>query len=333
MRDFNIEDWADGIDIESNTIKRLRTEIRKLCRKIEKQQTTDCLLLKAVREHASKFKPAKKLKAPKYKATKEEAWLCLSDWQIGKVTSTYNSEIAVKRIQKMTEEVKKILIADKPAVLHIILQGDMVEGEDIFPGQPFEIDSTLYQQALKTAPELMAHVITELASVVKKVKVAGVHGNHGRSGRKNSGAARSSNWDLVSYEMTRLLCDNVGLGNTEWDLTTHWYVMQTVAGHGIMCIHGDQIGGGSPIPLAGIFKKAQGWRMNIPDWKYLSLGHFHTHASGVLNRDLYFFLSGSPESDNEFAAECLAQGGAAMQRLCFFTKEHGMVREHALCLE
>jgi hypothetical protein len=332
MDKFNAENWSKEKDIENIVIAQQKKQIKSLLNKQEKQRTTNYMISQTIKENIGTFKKPR-TKPVKGKTTKQEAWLCLSDWQIGKETKTYNSKIAEKRIKKMTAEVKAIMKKEKPAALHIILQGDMVEGEAIFPGQQFEIDSDLWQQALKTTPMLIAHVITELADVVPKVCVAAVHGNHGRSGTKGSAHSRRTNWDLVAYETAKHLCDKEGYVDVVWDISTEWFVMQKVAGHGIMCVHGDQIGGGSPIPLAGIFKKAQGWQMNIPDWKYLSLGHFHTHASGVLNNDLYFFLSGSPESDNEFAAECLAQGGAAMQRLCFFTKKHGLVREELLWME
>ena len=329
---FDIEEWAGSIDDDVNLIKRLRGEIRKLCRKIQNFKTTEYLLNHAVNEAIKGIKPLKPTrKPPKMKTNPVEAWLCLSDWQVGKRTATYNSKIAVKRIHKLTEEVKRYLKNEKPRVLHIALQGDMVEGEAIFPGQPFEIDSDLWTQSLRTVPELIAHVVCELYSYVPKIKVAAVHGNHGRTGLKHSGHSRKSNWDLVSYETAKLLCDKSGLSKVSWDISTDWYVKQVVCGHGILCVHGDQIRGGSPLPLANIFKKAMGWQLNIEDWNYLSVGHHHTHASGVLNNDLYFFLSGSPESDNDFAKEFLAQGGAPVQRLCFFDKQ-GLISENLLRL-
>ena len=332
MDEFNVDLWAKSIDHEVSLVKRLRKEIKKLCRKIEQQQTTAHLLNTAVKEAMRGIKAIKPSgKAVKKKTRPVEAWLYLSDWQVGKVTTSYNSKIAIKRIHKLTEEVKRYLKNEKPKVLHIILQGDMVEGEAIFPGQPFEIDSDLWTQALRTVPELIAYVVTELSPLVPKIKVAAVHGNHGRSGTKHTGHSRRSNWDIVSYETAKLLCDASGLKNVVWDISTHWYVIQQVAGNGILCVHGDQIRGGGPIPLANIFKKAQGWQLNIKDWNFLSVGHHHTHASGVLNNDLYFFLSGSPESDNEFAKECLAQGGAPVQRLCFFDKQ-GLISENLIRL-
>ena len=208
----------------------------------------------------------------------------------------------------------------------------MVEGEAIFAGQPFEIDEDLWTQAVKTVPKMITHVITKLSPLVPKIKVACVHGNHGRSGFKGGGHSRKTNWDLVAYNTASLMCQIAGVTNAHWDISEEWFVVQKIAGHGMMCVHGDQIGGGCPFNVAAIYKKAMGWTHNIPDGQFLSVGPHHTHASGELNKDIYFFLSGSPESGNEFAREKLAQGGLALQRMCFFNTS-GLLSEHLLKMD
>jgi hypothetical protein len=318
-------------------MKRLKSEVRKAYNKLAKQQSTESLIHKAVARSLEGVKITKagsnitKRKAKKRRKVSTEAWLCLSDWQVGKVTDTYNSQIAKKRVHQLTNQAAELLKKEEPKVLHIILQGDMVEGEAIFAGQPFEIDDDLWTQAVKTVPSLMTHVITKLSPLVPKIKIAAVHGNHGRSGFKGGGHSRKTNWDLVAYNTAKLMCEIAGVENMVWDISETWYVKQQVAGNGILCVHGDQVGGGNPFNVNAIFKKAMGWTHNIKDWKFLSVGHHHTHASGELNRDVYFFLSGSPESGNEFAREKLAQGGLALQRLCFFNKQ-GLISEHLLKL-
>jgi hypothetical protein len=310
----------------------LKKEVRKAYRKLSKQRTTESLICQAVEDALTGVrlhKPTKAMRMRKPAKGAPEAWLCLSDWQVGKVTETYNSKIAKRRVHQLTKQAAELLIKERPPVLHIILQGDMVEGEAIFAGQPFEIDDDLWTQSVKTVPKLIAHVITQLSPLVPKIKIACVHGNHGRSGFKGGGHSRKTNWDLVSYNTARLMCEVAGIENMTWDISEDWYVKQKVAGNGILCVHGDQIGGGNPFNVGAIYRKAMGWTHNVDDWKFLSVGHHHTHASGELNRDVYFFLSGSPESDNDFAKEKLAQGGLALQRMCFFNRK-GLVSEHLL---
>ena len=322
----------EGIEAE---LKRLRTEVRKAYNKLAKQETTESLINQAVTEALKRGKvqpvqPPKKRKRNKKQSP--EAWLCLSDWQVGKKTDTYSTEVAGKRVRQLTNQAAALIRKENPKVLHIVLQGDMVEGEAIFAGQPFEIDEDLWTQAVKTVPKMITHVITKLSPLVPKIKVACVHGNHGRSGFKGGGHSRKTNWDLVAYNTASLMCQIAGVTNAHWDISEEWFVVQKIAGHGMMCVHGDQIGGGCPFNVAAIYKKAMGWTHNIPDWKFLSVGHHHTHASGELNKDIYFFLSGSPESGNEFAREKLAQGGLALQRMCFFNTS-GLLSEHLLKMD
>lgn len=322
----------EGIEAE---LKRLRTEVRKAYNKLAKQETTESLINQAVTEALKSVKvqpvqPPKKRKRNKKQSP--EAWLCLSDWQVGKKTDTYSTEVAGKRVRQLTNQAAALIRKENPKVLHIVLQGDMVEGEAIFAGQPFEIDEDLWTQAVKTVPKMITHVITKLSPLVPKIKVACVHGNHGRSGFKGGGHSRKTNWDLVAYNTASLMCQIAGVTNAHWDISEEWFVVQKIAGHGMMCVHGDQIGGGCPFNVAAIYKKAMGWTHNIPDWRFLSVGHHHTHASGELNKDIYFFLSGSPESGNEFAREKLAQGGLALQRMCFFNTS-GLLSEHLLKMD
>ncbi len=332
------EQFDDDVQDMIAEMKRLKSEVRKAYNKLAKQRSTESLIHSAVQDAlggvrlypAQKPKGGKKAVRAHHKAP--EAWLCLSDWQVGKVTDSYNSQVAARRVHQLTNQAADLIRKENPKVLHIVVQGDMVEGEAIFPGQPFEIDDDLWNQAVKTTPKLLAHVVTKLAALVPKVKVACVHGNHGRSGFKGGGHSRKTNWDLVAYNTAKLMCDVVGLPNVSWDISETWYVKQKVAGNGILCVHGDQVGGGNPFNVNAIYKKAMGWTHNIDDWKFLSVGHHHTHASGELNNDVYFFLSGSPESDNDFAKEKLAQGGLPLQRMCFFNRK-GLVSEHLLRLK
>ena len=331
------EEFNKNVEAMRVEMKHLKTEVRKAYNKLSKQQSTEALIGEAVEDALRGVRitaaPVLKRKEKVVSSSKNapEAWLCLSDWQVGKVTETYNSQVATRRVHQLTNQVADLIQKEKPKILHIILQGDMVEGEAIFAGQPFEIDDDLWTQSVKTVPKLLTHVITKLSPLVSKIKVACVHGNHGRSGFKGGGHSRKTNWDLVSYNTAKLMCQIAGVKNMSWEISETWFVKQKVAGNGILCVHGDQIGGGNPFNVNAIFKKAMGWTHNIEDWKFLSVGHHHTHASGELNKDMYFFLSGSPESGNEFAREKLAQGGLALQRLCFFNSK-GLISEHLLKL-
>jgi len=117
------------------------------------------------------------------KGDPEIAIAVLSDWQIGKLTPTYNSEIAKRRIKEYGDKLVKltnIQRADHPVdEVHVWFIGDQLEGEMIFPGQAHLIDSSLYRQLTIDGPEIMIEFLQKMLANFKKVKVIGVSGNHG----------------------------------------------------------------------------------------------------------------------------------------------------------
>ena len=131
--------------------------------------------------------PVKPPPRDKRKAKPEVALLHLSDWQLGKVSESYNSDVAVRRIEEVARKVVKITEierADHPVrECHVMLGGDMVEGVQIFPGQAFEIDSTLFAQVFKAAGAVEALLRTMLATF-ERVVVHEEYGNHGRIGQE-----------------------------------------------------------------------------------------------------------------------------------------------------
>ena len=68
------------------------------------------------------------------------------------------------------------------ASCRIWLLGDIIEGDDIFAGQVFEIDRSLIEQITAAATMLEEFVLACLG-FFEHVHVCGVPGNHGRIGR------------------------------------------------------------------------------------------------------------------------------------------------------
>jgi hypothetical protein len=74
------------------------------------------------------------------------------------VTPDYNSDIAAERVYRYGEKVVKLIElqrANHPVnEARIYLLGDLLEGEEIFPGQAHRIDASLYAQLFNTAEAL-----------------------------------------------------------------------------------------------------------------------------------------------------------------------------------
>lgn len=323
----------------------LRDENARLRKKLTLSKGISDLIVEAVTA-AYDDPPDLRLTPPpkRSKSREEEAAVChVSDTQIGKVTATYDTAIAAARLDEYAEKVCT-LIDRKRAYCevreaHLYLGGDMVENESLFPGQAHLVDSGVMQQAVRTAPAMLARMTLAIAAKVEQLHVACVSGNHGRSAPKGIGSHPLTNWDRVCYEVTRLLVlgpdankPNHG-GRITFDIADDFYALDTVLGHSNLIVHGHQIRGGfGGFPWYGVGKKMAGWIDSIPaPWEHLYFGHFHTLTSGRVN-DHKFFCNGTTESDNDYAREELAASGAPMQRLQFFSAKHGVVSDHEIRL-
>ena len=268
--------------------------------------------------------------------------LHLSDTQIGKRTKSFDSSVAAERVARFARKVRKIAdnrrTGAKIEECVVFIGGDVVEGETIFPHQPWCVDEDLWGQAIRTAPKILSTFITTLAGVFRKVRVFSVPGNHGRSQPKNSGASPRTNFDMIATQITRLIVSKeLRDDRVEWDIDHDtFYRVADVLGHNLLLIHGDQISGGGGIggyPLTGLARKIAGWAGSIPEeWEAIFLGHFHRPMSGVI-QDKMFYANGTLESDNDFALEVIGEAGRPCQRVVFFDKEHGPISDSLIWLD
>ena len=178
----------------------------------ERLRGVSLLVMGAVKQALTPLPRLDLPKAPARRATgrpEEVAFLHISDTQIGKRTASYNSEVAVERLLELAHKVIRITEVRRQAAqideIHVALGGDMVEGELIFSHQPHLIDQSVFDQALRTTPFVLARVVRLLLAHFKKVKVFGVVGNHGRPAPKDVGSPPRTNWDRVVYETLRHL--------------------------------------------------------------------------------------------------------------------------------
>ncbi len=333
----SVKEWAKDAQSEPAAIKELRLANEQLRRRLTSQGGQGELILEAVRTAFEDYEPPT-IPAPKAQSKRKEreiAVLHLSDTQFGKVTRTYDSEIATERVLEFArrslaciERHRSYATIDEA---HIYLGGDMIEGELIFPGQAHLIDQSVFDQAVRTCPEAMARAIMALAAGVSRVRVIAVCGNHGRPSSKHAGSHPRTNWDRVSYETARMM---VGKNpRIEWDIADDFYTVNHVLGHKHLVVHGHQIRGGfGGFPFYGVGKRAWGWIDSIEEeWHHLYFGHFHTMTTGNLN-GRWWFCNGTTESDNDYAREELSASGVPVQRLQFWSAEHGLVADRPIYL-
>lgn len=259
----------------------------------------------------------------------EVALLHLTDWQWGKETTSFNSEIVGQRVDTVIQRCMSIVDVVRSGVpvreCHVMLGGDMVDGLNIFPGQAWEVDATLYDQMFGVAAKIAA-VLRDLTGVFDVVHVWPEYGNHGRLGRIGE-APPSDNIDRMAYGIAR-----IALGpdpqRIVWHQEWSWHQIVEIGEYRALLVHGDEVRSfGGNHPSYGILKRVMGWKAGggVAPFRDAYFGHFHRPDTYTLPDGGSVFLTGSIESGNEYAASAMGATGVPQQRLHFIDPEGGRV--------
>lgn len=319
----------------------LRAELGRAVRQLADEKRRTEQLVRAVYDaaHAAvagmTLKPVPPPKLGKATGGEEVAVVVLSDWQLAKVTPTYNSEVCAERVERMAAkvlELTEIQRAHHPVRrCHVWLLGDLVEGEMIFPGQPWLVDSSLYVQVQRAA-ELVERFVRRMLGSFGEVRVTGVIGNHGSmGGRGRRDYNPETNFDRLAYSIARTMFDRAGekrvtFAIPEGGRERNWYAVDRIGNYSSLLFHGDQIRGHSGIPFYGFHKRVLGWKTGAirESFTDATCGHFHTPTRLTLNA-LTVRVNGTTESDNTYASEQLAAMGEPSQWLLYVRPDKGRV--------
>lgn len=270
----------------------------------------------------------------------EIAVAVLSDWQLAKKTSTYNSKVCEKRIEKFAQKVlrlTKIQRSDHPVkTCRVWCLGDLIEGELIFAGQAHLIDSSLYRQTIVDGPRILVNFIRTLLTEFDKIYVSVVPGNHGRfGGRQHRDYHPDTNADrMLAGVAQQVLHDEprVTWNISEGLLEGGWYAIDDIGGYKTLLFHGDQIQGGLTTENH-VKKLTLGWRAGAirGGFNDAFLGHFHVVKKFTFG-DVTVRVSGSPESDNAYAVRSLGSFSLPSQHLQFVKPGRGVTCEYTVWL-
>ncbi|NBS92134.1 MAG: hypothetical protein EBT27_00025 [Betaproteobacteria bacterium] len=264
------------------------------------------------------------------KATKETAEVVLAhatDWQLGKKTVSYGIKTCGDRMSQFTEKtihLTNIQRADHPVdEMVLMFGGDMVEGITIFPGQAWEVEAHLFEQLFEAA-RIMEMMVRTFSEHYSKVSVVCEFGNHGRLGRKGELPAHD-NIDAMAYRIAQDRTRDVK--NVTWQMSNDWYQIVTVGSYKALLVHGDEIKSfGGNTPAFGILRKANAWATGVvEDFQDVYMGHWHTPMALTMANGGRVFVTGSPESHNEYAREFIAAVGKPSQRVHFIDPSRGRV--------
>jgi hypothetical protein len=282
---------------------------------------------------AALVQPRVKVVVPKAAKSKkaEVALVHLTDWQAGKVSVSYNLEVLRKRIDQMCDKVAaltNIQRAHHPVnECVLVLGGDMVEGLTVFPGQQYEIEAHLFEQMF-TVANIIQSTVHRLAAIFPSLHVVCEYGNHGRIGRKGD-MPSADNVDRMAYQIASERCSH--LKNVTWQQSADWYQIATIGNYKLLVVHGDEIPSfGGQTPSYSILRKVNAWA-TFMDFDDCIMGHFHTPINLTMANGGRIWVTGSPESDNQYAKSFVAAVGKPSQRLMFVDPVKARVTSEYVC--
>jgi len=328
-------------NIEDSTVDYLRSENRRLARSIDKLKNirgeASHIVYQAAYDAFTNFDLPKAIKPNFGKSMKasETAVAVLADWQLGKITPSYNSEVLAKRMDLYMEkllEITEIQRSHHPVKnLHVWILGDIVEGEEIFPGQSHLIDSGIYRQVGINGPKILSKFFQTALENFEHVHVTAVIGNHGAvGGRMRKQHDPETNMDRLLYKICELIFeseDRITFNIPDGKGERNWYAIDYVGSYGTLLIHGDQLP--HPSSVNGYYKKIMGWKDGaIPEpFDDVFMGHYHQQAKMTLGSTV-LRVSGSPESYNTYAQEYFHSISRPCQHLMFVHPENGVTSEY-----
>ncbi|WP_157247890.1 hypothetical protein [Nonomuraea typhae] len=327
---------------DEDRIKDLRRANLNLMNRLAKAKASKAELVEAVFQAARdaatglNLDPVPAPTAPAGPGREEVAVAMLADWQLGKVTPTYNSAVCEERINLYADKLLRITDIQRAGhpvnELRVWILGDIVEGELIFGHQPHTIDSSLYRQTVVDGPRILGTFLRRMLATFDRVHVTAVVGNHGvLSGGRRSRFNPETNADRMLYRIVEAMFEHeprITFTIPDGHGESSWYAIDRIGDqYACLLFHGDQIRGGfAGFPFYGLGKKVWGWKSGaIPEtFNDVAFGHWHQLVEVTLNGTIARGC-GSPESFNTYAQEQLAAMGRPSQRLMFIDSRKGDV--------
>lgn len=233
--------------------------------------------------------------------------LVISDTHIGKLTETYNSQIAINRICWLIRQAA-IDAEDYYKDVHtfnIVFAGDIVDGISIYPKQSFYIDNTLLSQVFDGIAQI-SETIAWVSCRFGNVNIFGTYGNHGRISKYYD---ELSNVDLMFLRALELGCQN--LSNVKFAISNQSLFTFKLGKYNAMVAHGHDVAGGA---ATAINNRVMRW-LATEEYKNIDLfifGHFHTPINYSCQR-AYVVVNGSTVSGDRYAIEKMGLSAAPSQ--------------------
>jgi hypothetical protein len=306
---------ARALGVDEATIRRAKERFG-----VQTEKSIDSSIVMALRETYNEPDAITIQKAKKIAG--EALVIHFSDWHLGSIVKdergkvTYDKFIAKKRADDICSRVfyllqKHITEGTKITEIDILITGDMVDGEGIYPGQAWRTEEVPPKQVMLVVDTLRAF-INALLKTKLPIFIYAVLGNHGGTGKEKS---VDSNWDVMSYLILADWVNTKKLDNVFVTVSDAEYLNCEIMGWKYSIRHK----GPKTADAGGDAGKIGGWK-SFHDCDALAYGHWHhqglMEASGV-----QLFMSPSLKGPDEFS-ESIAKNSLPAQCIWGVTRSH-----------
>lgn len=292
------------------------------------------------------FKPVRIKLKEKDNRSEEEVILDISDIQAGtKIDgegtgglNEFNWDIMENEFDTLLRGVVSIMTRQMELApikkLHIFMLGDMVEGWDIFSGQPQNIDQDILNQVYLLENTTMKFILQLMAAFPElTIEISCVVGNHGRVGKKGENP-HWVNWDMVFYK--NLEKSFLYYPNVIFNIPKAWYYIQEVNGWKFLLQHGDDVKGWGGIPFYGIDRSQKNDREMLETinekFDYIEMGHLHTPAILPLMGGGFITMNGCWPGGSILSMKNMKKTGKPIQWIKGVHPERGMTWTYPIYL-
>lgn len=250
------------------------------------------------------------------------------NWMIWKAKLAVWTKAIIEKISKysVTHNIDNVVLA---------CLGDMVEGQDIFKGQVWQIDRHVVDQAIDGANDTAAAFIEIMLShPEQKFRILEVFGNHGRTQKKGE-APYACSMDKVYQRFLESQIARAGVPNYTYYRNEAWFYLLEIYGFNHLLLHGDQgtsgLWSGRPT-LNGLEKALARWGVMLQQViHYLHIGHFHQAISIALGAS-QLLINGSFIGTSKFSATQMVASSPPIQAVHVFCPRAGLIATEYILL-
>jgi len=286
--------------------------------KIERPKKKDIgkFLVEQIKEELANVSSIPSAKQSKNDKKGDTLVIQLTDFHAGKIVKNqegiiiYNEQVFISRIEKLCEQVLKLLdnnIKKGVPITDVVIlsTGDLANGEGIYATQAFEQELAPPRQVMLCV-DVISRLIKSLLDRNLPVKFFGVRGNHGRTGKDTDVA---SNWDLQIYLIlefwSKLILKNP---NLSIKYTETEQMVLNIRGHGYLIRH-----------IAPEQVDSAAGRVKINEWARIhnvqGIVYGHYHHAGIFDCDNVRVFRGGSLVGGDSLSESMAKHSEPIQNV------------------